>query len=269
MSNADHIHTPTAKRWRDFIPDPPPVEDGFLRNPVIEDIGSILRLRFKPSADSTLIAGRSYILYDANNPAERIAPDYYVVFGVDVQTIIKQNGYRLWQWRKPPDFVLQVATESSAIDDLTTKRDIYAQIGAREYWRFDPTDGKLYGQPLTGERLANGKYEPYPIHTNAAGDIWARSETLELDFYKRRNRFWVKDSETGEWLNFLEAEIAAHKAEKAAHEATKLKRKELQAARQAYQAEIEAHNRDRQARLQAEAQARELQAEIDRLRQSR
>ena len=247
---------------QDLIPDPPPVEDGFLRNPVIEDIGSILRLRFKPSADSTLVAGRSYILYDANNHAARIAPDYYVVFGVDVQTIIKQNGYRLWQWRKPPDFVLQVATESSAKDDLTTKRDIYAQIEAREYWRFDPTDGKLYGQPITGERLVNGKYEPYPIHTDTNGDIWARSETLKLDFYKRGDRFWVKDSATGEWLNFLEAEIAAHKADK-------LKFKELQAARQAYQTEIEAHSRDRQARLQAEAQARELRAEIDRLRQSR
>ncbi len=244
MTNNNHSQTPAIKRIRELIPDPPIVEDGMLQNPVIEDIGSVLRLRFKTQADSVLVAGRSYILYDINDPNARIAPDYYVVFDVDAQAIIKQNGYRTWQWGKPPDFVLEIATESTAISDLTTKRDIYEQIGAQEYWRFDPTGGELYGQSLICERLVNGKYKPYPTHTDANGDIWARSETLNLDFYKRKDRFWVKDSATGKWLNFLEAEKAAHEAEKLAYEEFK-------------------------ARISAEAQVRELRAEIDRLRQSK
>lgn len=244
MSGADNPNDQTPKRWYNLIPDPPIVEDGMLQNPVIEDIGSVLRLRFKPQADSVLVAGRSFILYDINDPNARIAPDYYVVFDVDAQAIIKQNGYRVWQWNKPPDFILEIATESTAISDLTTKRDIYEQIGAQEYWRFDPTGGDMYGQPLTGERLVNGRYEPYPTHTDADGDIWARSETLNLNFYKRGDRFWVKDSATGKWLNFLEAEKAAHEAEKLAYEEFK-------------------------ARISAEARVRELRAEIDRLRQSK
>lgn len=255
MSGANNPNDQAPKRWYDFIPDPPIVEDGMLQNPVIEDIGSVLRLRFKPQADSVLVAGRSFILYDVNDPNARIAPDYYVVFDVDAQAIIKQNGYLVWQWGKPPDFVLEIATESTAISDLTTKRDIYAQIGAQEYWRFDPTDGELYGQPLIGELLVNGRYEPYPTHTDADRDIWARSETLNLDFYKRGDRFWVKDSATGKWLNFLEAEKAAHEKSKADQ--------------LAYKAEVEAYNRERQARISAEAQIRELRAEIDRLRQSK
>ena len=255
MSSIDNPSGQYPKRWHDFIPDPPIVEDGMLQNPVIEDIGSILRLRFKPQANSILVAGRSFILYDINDPNARIAPDYYIVFDVDAQTIIKHNGYRVWQWDKPPNFILEIATESTALDDLTTKRDIYAQIGAPEYWRFDPTGGELYGQPLTGERLVDGKYEQYPIHTNAGGDIWARSEELSLDFYRRGDRFWVKDSATGKWLNFLEAERAAHEKSKAD--------------RLAFQSEVETYNRERQARLSAEAEARELRAEIDRLRQSK
>ena len=252
MTGSHHSHTSPIKRIRELIPDPPIVEDGMLQNPVIEDIGSVLRLRFKPQADSVLVAGRSYILYDdVNDPNARIAPDYYVVFDVDAQAIIKQNGYRIRQWGKPPDFILEIATESTAIIDLTTKRDIYAQIGAQEYWRFDPTGGELYGQPLIGERLVNGKYKPYPTHIDADGDIWARSEALNLDFYKRGDRFWVKDSATGKWLNFLEAEKAAHEAEKLAHEAEKLAHEEFKA------------------RISAEAQVRELRAEIDRLRQSK
>ena len=77
----------------------------------------------------------------------------------------------------------------------------------------------------------NDKYEPYPTHTDADGDIWARSEALNLDFYKRGDRFWVKDSATGKWLNFLEAEKAAHEKSKAD--------------RLAYQAEVEAYNQMR------------------------
>ena len=237
MTTASRRRSAAVKRWYDFVPDPPPVEDGMLQNPIIEDIASILRLHFKPRADSVLVSGPTFILYDINDPNARIAPDCYVVFDVDAHAIAGHNSYRVWQWGKPPDFVLEIASESTALNDVTTKRDIYARIGALEYWRFDPSGGELYGEPLAGERLVDGKYEPYPIHTDTDGDIWAHSEALNLDFYMRGNRFWVKDSATGEWLNFLEAEVEARRWE-------------------------------RQARLSAEAQVRELRAELDRLRQS-
>ena len=282
-----------AKHWYDFVPDPPPVEDGMLQNPIIEDIASILRLRYKPRADSVLVSGPTFILYDIDDPNARIAPDCYVVFDVDARAIVGHNSYRVWQWGKPPDFVLEIASESTVLNDLTAKRDIYARIGALEYWRFDPSGGDLYGEPLAGERLVNGRYEPYPIHTSVDGDIWAHSEALNLDFYMRGNRFWVRDSATGEWLNFLEAELAAHEVTKLAHEATRLahdrerqahevtklaheatrlahdrERQAHEATRLAHEAEIEARRRERQALLSTEAQVRELRAELDRLRQS-
>ncbi len=255
----------TAKRWYDFVPDPPTVEDGMLQNFVIADIGPVLRLRFKPRADSVLVSGRAYILYDINDPNARIAPDYFIAFDVDVQSIIRHNSYRVWQWGKPPDFVLEIASESTALNDLTTKRDIYARMGATEYWRFDPSGGELYGEPLAGERLVDGIYEPHPIHTDADGDIWAHSQALNLDFYMRGNRFWVKDSATGEWLNFLEAELAAHEITKLAHD---MERQAHESTRLAHEAEVEARRRERQALLSTEAQVRELRAELDRLRQS-
>ena len=300
MTTASRRRATAIKRWYDFVPDPPTVEDGMLQNFVIADIGPVLRLRFKPRADSVLVSGRAYILYDINDPNARIDPDYFIVFDVDVQSIIRHNSYRVWQWGKPPDFALEIASESTALNDLTAKRDIYARIGALEYWRFDPSGGELYGEPLAGERLVDGQYEPYPVHTDADGDIWAHSEALNLDFYMRGNRFWVKDSATGEWLNFLEAELAAHEItklahdmerqahestrlaheqERQAHEATRLaheaeveaheqERQAHEATRLAHEAEVEARRRERQAFLSTEAQVRELRAELDRLRQS-
>ena len=265
MTTASRHRAAATKRWYDFVPDPPTVEDGMLQNPIIGDIASILRLHFKPRADSVLVSGPTFILYDINDPNARIAPDCYVVFDVDAHAIVGHNSYRLWQWGKPPDFALEIASESTALNDLTAKRDIYARIGALEYWRFDPSGGELYGEPLAGERLVDGRYEPYPIHTDADGDIWAHSQALNLDFYMRGNRFWVRDSATGEWLNFIEAEVEAHEVTKLAHD---MERQAHEATRLAYEAEVEARRRERQARLSAEAQVRELRAELDSRRQS-
>ncbi len=264
-----------AKHWYDFVGEPEPVEDGMLQNPIMEDIASVLRVYFKQQADSVLVSGPTFILYDIHNPNARIAPDCYVVLDVDAQAIVTHNSYRIWEWGKPPDFVLEVASESTASNDAARKRDIYASIGVLEYWRFDPSGGDLYGEPLIGERLVDGVYERYELHIEPNGDVWSHSEVLNLDFYWRGNRFWVKDAETGEWLNFLEAELEAHEVTRASLESTRTAyQQEIEAARAAHQQELEAHEvtrvahqQEREARAAAEAQVEQLQAELERLRQ--
>ena len=42
---------------------------------------------------------------------------------------------------KPPDLVLEVASESTGRRDYTFKRDGYEKMGVGEYWRFDPSGG--------------------------------------------------------------------------------------------------------------------------------
>ena len=255
--------SPAVKRWYDLVPEPEPVEDGMLQNPIIEDIASILRVHFKPRADSVLVSGPTFILYDINDPNARIAPDCYVVFDVDAKTIAGHNSYRIWQWGKPPDFVLEVASDSTALRDVTEKREIYARIGALEYWRFDPSGGLHYGDALAGDRLVGGAYEPYEVRVNEDEDLWAHSDALNLDFYWRGERFWVMDSATGEWLNFLEAELAAHEVTRQTHEVI---RQAHEAELTAHEATRQAHRREREARLAAEARARRLQDELDRAR---
>ena len=126
------------------------------------------------------------------------------------------------------------------------KRDIYARIGIPEYWRLDKS-GEYYGEPLVGERLVDGVYQRIELHTEANGDVWSRSEVLGVDFYYRVEdgigKFLLRDSVTGEWLNNLAEEREAHLAER------------------------EARLAEREARLAAEARNRELEEELDRLRQ--
>ena len=72
------------------------------------------------------------------------------------------NGYVISEQGKPPDFVLEVASESTANIDTGAKRDDYAALGIAEYWRFDET-GEYHGARLAGDRLVQGRYEPIPI----------------------------------------------------------------------------------------------------------
>lgn len=136
--------------------------------------------------------------------------------------------------------MLEVASESTAARDIGEKREIYAEMGAQEYWRLDKRR-EYYGEPLVGERLVDGEYVRFELRAEANGDVWSSSEVLGVDFYFRvdddgRGEFSVRDSLTGEWLNTLGTERALRQ--------------------------------DAEARAQAaEARNRELEAELERLRQ--
>ena len=56
-------------------------------------------------------------------------------------------------------------------------------MGVQEYWRLDKHG--YYGEPLVGERLVNGEYVRFELHTEPNGDTWSRSEVLGVDFYQR------------------------------------------------------------------------------------
>ena len=72
---------------------------------------------------------------EEGNPRNRIAPDVLVAFGVGTHS---RSSYLVWEEGKPPDWVLEVASPSTASKDLDFKRRAYAAMGVPEYWLFDP-----------------------------------------------------------------------------------------------------------------------------------
>lgn len=241
---SDAAETP----WYELINDAPePPEDAMQQADIILYIMSILMARYK-NVPGALVSEQTNVIYDSMVPGSVIVPDGYIVFGVDTETIkMYRRSYRIDEWGVPPAFVLEVASESTARRDLTEKRELYAGIGIQEYWRLDRHG--YYGEPLVGERLVNGEYVRFELHTEPNGDIWSHSEVLGVDFYHRVEDgiswFLLKDGITGEWLGDLGEEVAAH-------------------------AETEAARRDAEARARAaESRNEELQAELERLRRER
>ena len=194
--------------WYELINDAPePPEDALQESTTIMYVTSILRARYHNDR-TVLVSMRTNVIYDSEVPGSVIVPDGYVVFGVDRDTIeMYRRSYRIDEWGVAPTFVLEVASESTADRDLVEKREIYARIGVREYWRLDRT-GEYYGEPLVGERLVSGEYERLPLHIEANGDIWSRSEALGVDFYYRVEEgagiFLLRDSVTGRMAEHFE-----------------------------------------------------------------
>ena len=73
-----------------------------------------------------------------------------------------------------------MASKSTAEYDIGSKREIYRSIGIGEYWLFDASGGSYYGEPLAGERLANGRYQRIELTEEADGSIRGYSPLLDL-----------------------------------------------------------------------------------------
>ena len=113
-----------------------------------------------------------------------MGPDLFVAFDVNSAGIQENLPiYWIWEVGKGPDFVLEVASPSTAERDLGWKRELYQRLEIQEYWWFDPTGGDLYGRPLVGERLVDGKYEEYPREQSSDDSERSYSELLGVVFY--------------------------------------------------------------------------------------
>ena len=235
------------------LDDPAPLPEGMHQNPTLLYAAQALTILLD-GLPGVFLDFNTFVYFDRADRNRRVSPDFYVALGVDNAAIRERHGYLIWEVGKPPDFVLEIASESTATYDCTGKRALYASIGVGEYWRYDPTGGEYYGAPLIGERLVDGEYESFEVHTTADGDIRAHSPTLGIDIYWGDDRLRIFDPERERFIGDTlerETEILEREAEILEQEA------EISALSAAYEAE-------RAARQAAENEVRQLQERLRR-----
>ena len=220
-----------------YPPNEEPLPDAMTQEPYITDSLYLARDYFLGRSD-VFMSSNTFIYYDEGNRRAHVAPDWYVSFGVDPQTIREIESYLLWIVGKPPEFVLEIASPSTYRNDLGRKRDLYARLGVQEYWRYDPRGGELYGEPLVGEELVDGAYRRLEVHRTAEGRVWGRSAVLGLDIYWGEEQVEFADSATGEPLRRIAEERAAREAAEAALEAERAALQDERAARLELEAEL-------------------------------
>ncbi len=110
------------------------------------------------------IATNLFIYYEEGNPNTSVSPDVFIVKGVEKKL---RRIYKQWEEQQPPSFALELTSQSSKLQDLGTKRALYAMLGVRYYFIYAPLEEYLT-PPLQGYVLTGNEYELLtPSETNA------------------------------------------------------------------------------------------------------
>lgn len=206
--------------------------------------------------ETTIVISEAPVGWNTGQRSGILIPDLLIAFAVDRATLIAQNGYAIDEQGKPPDFVLEVASHSTALRDDTSKRDGYAAYGVPEYWRFDPTGGAYHQVALAGDRLRGGAYHPIAIAGHSNGGYRGHSSVLGLDLCWEQGRLRWYDPAEGRYLLTLDEEAEGRLVAEQARDAERKARLVAEQARDA----------ERKARLAAEAEAQLLREQLKRLR---
>ena len=181
----------------------PMAENDKQANAMVDLFGP-LRARYAP-AENVYVGLDLLIYYQRGDKEREVAPDVFVARDVPKRS---RDTYQIWEEGKAPDFVLEVASPSTAGYDAEDKMDLYARLGVREYWLYDPKGGlpkpRLQGYALSGakcRRLRGRKRAGVKVA------VWSRVLDLELRFEADRLRLW--DPAAKECLLTLEEEKAA------------------------------------------------------------
>ena len=150
--------------------------------------------------DTTIVLSEIPVRWTPSQTRGHRIPDLLVAFGVDRAQAIEQNGYSIRDLGKPPDFVLEVASESTRDNDIGDKRRDYANFGIQEYWRFDPTGNSRYDAPLAGDQLVDGEYRPIEIIEVEPDHLHGYSAGLNLHLCWDHGQLRWYDSATGQHL---------------------------------------------------------------------
>ena len=266
------------------FPEYPPRDD--MQNPLyIHESSHMRSLAIHFGRDeTTFVMSEVPVSTSATIRREHRRPDLMVAFDCDRELLISQKGYAIVTQGKPPDFVLEVASESTGEVDYTEKRDEYESYGIPEYWRFDSSGGDYHDAALAGDRLVDGKYEPIEITVVDALSRYGYSEVLDLWLCWEDQRLRLFDAKAGAYLRThdeeydraeleayerRQAELRAIQAELRADEERDLRLQETARAQQsetrAEYAETRA-DQEARARQQAESENQRLRAELDALR---
>ena len=194
------------------------------------------------------ISGDILMYYEKGNPRRVVAPDVLVTFGIRRG---QRRTYKVWEEGKPPDFVMEFSSESTYENDLSSKRELYAELGIRNYILYD-AEGLYLPAPLMGFERVDGAYVDVPLDTEGG----LHAAVLGLDFRVLEDGLGVYDPVAGAWLQ-TPAEVAAARAaqETLARQTAETRAEQEAEARQTAETRAE----------QAEAEVKELREQLARL----
>jgi hypothetical protein len=143
-----------------------------------------------------------FLYYQEGNKYANKAPDVMLVKGVD--GAYERDSFKTWVEGTVPAVVIEVSSKSTWIEDMVIKASLYARLGVKEYFIFDPLQEYLSSQ-LIGFRLIDDEYVQLPAGEDGGIDC----EEMEVRLIPNGRFLFVTDLRTGKDIPALEREYEA------------------------------------------------------------
>jgi Uma2 family endonuclease len=225
----------------------------------------IIMLQHYYEHQEVYVTGDLLFYYEEGNPRRYVVPDVFVVRNHPPGD---RRVYKLWEEGRAPEIVFEITSPSTKTVDLNKKMELYADLGVREYFLFDPLDEYLR-PPLQGYRLVEDTYRPIPTRQPNTFDSEVLNLTIRLvgrslELIQANGQRLLTPDERIE----QEARRAEQEARRAEQEAQRAAQEAQRAEQEAQRAEQEAQRAEQEAtqRAIAEARAAQLEAELAALR---
>ncbi|MDQ3042436.1 MAG: Uma2 family endonuclease, partial [Acidobacteriota bacterium] len=132
--------------------------------------------------------------YEEGNPRKVFSPDVMIVKGVGNHP---RRTYKLWEEKQFPQVIFEISSRKTWGDDLNKKWFLYQQLGAKEYYIFDPEYDYL-PEPLIAYRLKRGELKQVAIKNNRI-----YSEEIGLEIVDTGEGLRLFNRETNQFMRTL------------------------------------------------------------------
>jgi Uma2 family endonuclease/uncharacterized small protein (DUF1192 family) len=175
-------------------------------------IRDILRHRYR--GQQVYVGANLLVYYQEGDPSKFVVPDDFVA--KDCQPG-RRRTFKIWEEGKAPDVAFEITSRSSRQEDESYKPQVYARVGVREYFLYDPT-GEYLDPPLQGFRLHGLDYRRIKLDRTGA----IKSDQLGIALRLKDGDLVFSDARTGDEL-LTKAEAAEGRAAQLEDEVKRLR----------------------------------------------
>ena len=146
--------------------------------------------------EDVYVTGNIMFYYEEGEPTEVISPDVMVCFGVPKR---QRTSYKTWEENDVvPSVVIEISSRGTWRKDRVEKRALYAMLGVKEYFIFNPLDLKS-DFAFVALSLNNGEYAAMEIINGRA-----QSEVLNLELVVKDQTLRLFDPAVNDFLKTTE-----------------------------------------------------------------
>jgi Uma2 family endonuclease len=176
-----------------------PMAETDVHRDLMVDLIEALKIHFQDDPN-VYVSGNILLYYEEGKTNKSISPDVLFVRGIPKG---QRRTYKLWEEGKMPEAIFEISSRSTWGDDWHIKFQLYARLGVKEYFLFDPEYDYL-PEPLIAFRLKDGEYKKLKVKKNRVF-----SEVMGLELVDTGETLRLFDPTTGRFLPTLAEETQA------------------------------------------------------------